>query len=534
MPRKKSSLAPLKPKRGCKIGGIGVIYARYSSHNQKDMSIEQQVALCRELAEECGIDVVDVYADRAISGKTDKRPEFQRMMKDSTNKKFQYVLSWKSSRIGRNMLEAMVNECKLADNGVRIVYAEEDFDDTAAGRFAARSMMNVNQFYIENMAEDVKRGMNGNAEKCLANGPAPFGYKVEDMRYVIDSPKDEIVREIYSRVAAYEKFVDIYEDLNARGIKTAKGNKWGRSSFQTLLKNERYRGIYIFDEIRIEGGMPRIISDELFFKVQNVLRTKKNAQGRHRVNGDYMLTGKLFCGHCKKPMVGVSGNAPNGSSYYYYTCRGRREKACDKKSVSRDFIEKEVARGIREYLFRDDAMDFIADKVIRFRESLDEDNEVQLLKDQLTETERSLKNIVTAIENGVYSSSTKSRLDELENQRRELKAKLAQLDIERPNITRNQVMGWLNSFKYGDINNKQYLFSLFNAFLTAVYLYDDNKIKIVFSMSENSEIELNIDDEPEDGEFSYKLCDGSPQQSQTNYAVISVINSVVVLTYKHK
>ena len=532
MPRKSNTSMPVKPKRGSKTGGTGVIYGRYSSHNQKDMSIEQQVSLCRELAEEFGIEIVDIYADRAISGKTDKRPEFQRMMKDSVKKKFQYVLSWKSSRIGRNMLEAMVNECKLADNGVRLVYVEEDFDDTAAGRFAARSMMNVNQFYIENMAEDVKRGMNGNAEKCLANGPAPFGYKVEDMHYVVDSPKDEIVREIYRRVASGEKLVDIYTSLNDRGIKTAKGNAWGRSSFQTLLKNERYRGIYIFDEIRIEGGMPRIVSDELFYKVQNVLRTKKNAQGRHRVNGDYLLTGKLFCGHCKRPMVGVSGNAPNGSTYYYYTCKGRREKACDKKSVSRDFIEKEVARGIREYVFRDDSMNFIAESVIRFQESLDDNNELQLLKDQLAENERNLKNIVTAIENGIFSSSTKSRLDELENEKKEINAKIAQLAIEHPNISRNQVIGWLNSFKYGDINDKEYLFSLFNTFLTAVYLYDDDRIKIVFSMSENSEVELNIDDEPEGGEFSYKLCDGSPQQSQTKYAVISAINSVFVLSYK--
>ena len=164
MPKKRPALS---------VGGIGVIYGRYSSHNQKDISIEQQVALCRKLAEDRKVTIKEIYADRAISGKTDKRPAFQKMLKDSESGSFDYVIAWKSSRIGRNMLEAMVNECRLADNGVRILYVEEDFDDTAAGRFAKRSMMNVNQFYIENMAEDVKRGMNSNAERCLVNGPAP-------------------------------------------------------------------------------------------------------------------------------------------------------------------------------------------------------------------------------------------------------------------------------------------------------------------------------------------------------------------------
>lgn len=537
MPRKSISSVPSKPKKGSRTGGTGVIYGRYSSHNQKDISIEQQVSLCRELADSFGIEVIDVYADRAVSGKTDKRPEFQRMMKDSTKKKFQYVLSWKSSRIGRNMLEAMMNECRLADNGVRIVYAEEDFDDTAAGRFAARSMMNVNQFYIENMAEDVKRGMNSNAENCLANGPAPFGYKVDDkLHYVIDPPKDEIVREIFQRVARGDKFVDICDDLNNRGIKTAKGNKWGRSSFQTLLKNERYRGIYIFDEIRIEGGMPRIVSDELFFKVQNVLRTKKNAQGRHRVNGDYLLTGKLFCGHCKKPMVGISGTANNGALYYYYTCKGRREKSCKKKNVSRDFIEKEVARCVREFILQDDVFEWIANIIEKYQSEINNKPELDMLRDRLADITRSIKNIVTAIENGVFTSSTKDRLNELEAEKREVTTSISQLEKECPIVTREQVMDWLESFRNGSIDDKQYQFLLFNSFLNAVYLYDDKRIKIVFSMSDDiSEIETLIDNDEsgEMNECSYNLCNGSPQQSQTNYAIITMVNSVFVLTCKY-
>ena len=137
--------------------GVAVIYARYSSHNQRDVSIEQQVKQCQEFAQRNNLSIIEVYADRAVSGKTDQRPNFQRMMKDAEKKKFRYVIAWKSNRMGRNMLQAMINEARLDEAGIRCLYTEEDFDDTAAGRFALRNMMNVNQFYSENMAEDVMR-----------------------------------------------------------------------------------------------------------------------------------------------------------------------------------------------------------------------------------------------------------------------------------------------------------------------------------------------------------------------------------------
>ena len=164
-----------------------VIYARYSSANQRDCSIEQQVEKCRELAAREGVTVIEIYADRAVSGKTDRRPNFQRMMKDASLRQFDVVLAWKSNRMGRNMLQAMMNEEQLRSNGIRTIYAEEDFDDTAAGRFALRNMMNVNQFYSENMAEDISRGLMDNASKCMSNGSLPLGYKTgKDQKVVLD------------------------------------------------------------------------------------------------------------------------------------------------------------------------------------------------------------------------------------------------------------------------------------------------------------------------------------------------------------
>ena len=479
---------PAKPKRGdaSSILGDGVLYGRYSSHSQKDISIEQQFEKGYELAAEYGINIVGTYADRAVSGRTDKRKEFQRMMREIPKfSSVRYVIAWKSNRMGRNMLEALVNEAKLQDMGVRVLYVEEDFDDTAAGRFAARSMMNVNQFYSENMAEDIKRGLYDNADKCMvANGRLPYGYKSdEDLHYVIDEPKAAIVQEIFTRVACGEPFVDIYNSLNARGLKTSRKKPWGRSSFQKILSNERYRGVYIYGDVRKEGGIPRIISDELFFKVQEVLKTKKNPQGRHRVNGDYLLTGKLFCGKCKSPMTGISGTGRTGKLHYYYVCQKRRaEKTCDKKNVRRDDIEKIVAMAIREQILQDDVIEWIADSTINYNKRKEEAGHIGILKDQLDETNRSIKNIMSAIEQGIITETTKSRLMELEGERSSIEAKIAVAKSDIIEISRDDLIAGLEMYRDGDVSDKKYQARLFDTFLVAVYVYDD-ELKIVFSFT---------------------------------------------------
>ena len=231
-------------------------------------------------------------------------------------------------------------------------------------------MMNVNQFYSENMAEDITRGMMDNASKCLSNGALPLGYKAgENGRIVLDKAQAAVVQEIYTRVACREPFVDIAADLNRRGIKTKRGGPWTKSSFYTICRNERYRGIYIYDDVRVEGGVPRIVSDGLFYRVQEVLKVKKTPQSaRHHTGAeDYLLTGKLFCGKCGRPMTGVSGTSRSGEMHYYYTCqKRRREHACDKKNVIREQIEKSVAQAIKQYMLTDEMIQHMADATMAY------------------------------------------------------------------------------------------------------------------------------------------------------------------------
>lgn len=346
-----------------------VIYARYSSAAQNDASIEQQIEKNTEFAQQNSLYIVGIYSDRAMSGRSDNRPDFQRMLRDAPKGKFKYVIAWKSNRMGRNMLQAMLNEAKLQAAGVRCLYVEEDYDDTPAGRYALRSMMNLNQFFSENMAEDIQRGLEDNAKQCKVNGKLPYGFvKGPDARFAVDDFKMSIVQEIFDRLENNEPEVDIYGDFNRRRIPSPTGKEWNKNSIHAIASNERYTGVYIWGSIRVEGGIPAVIGKEQFAAVQEKRKIKKNVRGRHRDNGDYMLTGKLYCGHCGGHMVGMSGTSKLGAPYYYYACQTRRnQKACSKKPARRDWLERMIALIVQQQILQPDVMEWIADRIMEFQ-----------------------------------------------------------------------------------------------------------------------------------------------------------------------
>ena len=477
--------------------GAAVIYARYSSHNQKDASIEQQVEACMKHAAALKLPVIHTYADRAISGKTDKRPRFQQMMKDAEKRNFRYVIAWKSNRMGRNMLQAMVNEERLRECGVKTFYVEEDFDDTAAGRFALRNMMSVNQFYIENMAEDIKRGMMDNAKQCKANGTQPFGYKIsKDKKIIIDTEKAPIVQEIYEKAANGYRIVDICHELNERGYRTNTGKPFGRSSFNKILHNERYRGIYIYRDVRIEDGIPRIISDELYFRAQEALRMKSNPRfnGRRRENSVYLLTGKLFCGHCLSPMIGDSGASHTGAIHYYYSCQKRkRQHICNKTNVQRDAIEKLIAKTIYDYCLKDDIIEQIADATVEHNIRKIKESDVGVLEDELADVNKRIGNLMKAMEAGAMSQNTLARFHELEDQQMRLNIKLQDAKANVVSCSREQLIAGMRIFRKLDVEDKKSQAELFDMFLKAAFLYDD-KLRIVFQFPrEHDSIDVPIE-----------------------------------------
>ena len=484
----------------------GIIYVRYSSHAQRDVSIEQQIRACRAFAERQGIRIVEVYEDRALSGTSDKRPGFQRMIQDAERSNWSYVIVYTLDRFARDRYASAIYKRKLKDYGVKVLSAMENISDDPTGVLMESLLEGLAEYYSKELSQKVRRGHEDNARKCMVNGMLPLGYvRGEDGRYATYEPEADLVREVFTRVNQSEPLADIIRDLNARGLRTKKGKQWNRSSFNQMLTNERYTGVYLYQDIRIPGGIPQIIPQDLFDSVQCKIQTKTNSrrdptgtrpQRRRREKGTYLLTGKLFCGNCKHPMTGVSGTSKTSALHFYYTCKGRRadHTSCSKKNVRRDHIESFVTTALREALFTDSGMAALADSAVEYQRQNSGFGELITLKDQLADTERSLANLMRAIEAGIFSSTTQARLQELEDQKRTLTRQIALAEADAADVmTREDYLALLEMFRHGDVNDNRYQEALIDTFLVAAYVYDD-KVKFVFNLGkENSHTEVPFD-----------------------------------------
>ena len=455
------------------------IYARRSSDRQNEESTAQQIAECKRVAERLGYTVVRIFADEAKTGKNDRRPEFQKMVRAIEAGKCDVVIAYKSNRISRNMLQALTYENRFEKCGVKMVYAKEEFGDNAAGRFALRNMMNLNQFYSENMSEDIKRCLYTYAQDCkVLNGRMPLGYcKGEDGKYhLANDGSVEIVQEIFMLYCSGIKSSAICQALNARGVKTSQGNKFTVGTIEKMIKQEKYIGIYRYGDIRIPGGVPRIIDDETFKKAQERLAEAHRAPAKSWSQTDYLLTGKLFCGHCGSAMVGESGRGRNGETYNYYCCAKKKKdtKLCSKKRIRQDYIEDLIIAFTVNNVLTDKVIDKVAEEAIKLqnndKRTIIHQQHIQHLED----VNRKIQNIVSAIANGLYSEALKASLESLEEEAKNLSRQIAEERHEKPTFTKEQLVEWMSGFRNGDTKSPKFRKQIVDIFVNAIYLYDDH------------------------------------------------------------
>lgn len=177
-----------------------VIYARFSSHTQREESIEGQVRECKNFAEKNNIKIINIYADRAVSGKTDNRPQFLQMINDSSKLKFDAVLVYQLDRFARNRYDSAMYKSKLKKYGVRVISAKENITTEAAGIILESVLEGMAEYYSVELAQKVNRGMHENALKCKYNGGViPLGYKVnpKEQKLEIDNISAQIVKKIF-------------------------------------------------------------------------------------------------------------------------------------------------------------------------------------------------------------------------------------------------------------------------------------------------------------------------------------------------
>lgn len=454
-----------------------VIYARYSSENQNDQSIEQQIRECKDFADANCITVIDSYSDRAMTGRNDNRVAFQKMIRDSAKRQFEAVIVWKLDRFGRNREEIAINKSKLRHNGVKVLYAKECIPETPEGIILESVLEGIAEYYSASLSQNIMRGMRENALNCLSTGPGlSLGYYLKDKQFHIDEHAANIVKGIYTDYANGDEITEIYKALNEKGYKTIRGKPFNCNSIIRILDNRRYIGEYKWHDVFNPSGMPRIIEDELWERAQT--RRKKSKKTPVQSRGvDYLLTSKLFCGLCGKPMIGDSGIA-KGSKYTYYTCQTRkRNHGCDKKSVNKEYIERLVVETTINKVLTDDYIEQVATAAVELQERETENTELNYYKSKLKETEKILSNLLKAIEQGIINETTQSRMLELEQEKRELMAGIARESISRPKISKQFIVDTLKQFKAAaDIDNPKDRQRIIDCFVGSVWLYDDKTV----------------------------------------------------------
>ena len=287
-----------------------VIYARFSSDNQREESIEGQVRECTEYCNKNGINVIGNYIDRAFSAKTDNRPDFQRMIKDSEKKQFEVIIVWKLDRFARDRYDSAHYKALLKKNGVKVVSATENISDGPNGILLESVLEGMAEYYSAELAEKVIRGQTENALKCKFNGGTiPYGYNINSEKYFeINPAQAPFVIEIFKRYDEGESITDIVNDFKNRKIKNQKGTNFTINTIGNILRNRRYIGEYKYREIVIPKGIPKIIDEEIFERVQKRIDSNIHAPGKAKAKDEYLLTTKLFCGTCQRMMVGESNS----------------------------------------------------------------------------------------------------------------------------------------------------------------------------------------------------------------------------------
>lgn len=479
-----------------------VIYARYSSHAQREESIEGQLRECKEYALKNGFTIIGEYCDHALSGKTDNRPQFQKLIKDSEKGHFDTVIMYTLDRFARNRYDSAIYKAKLRKNGVKIFYAKQPMPDTPEGIILESVLEGYAEYYSENLARSIKRGMKENALHGKAPGATPpLGYKINsEHEYEIDPVGTKIVNEIYVKYAAGQSATEIINWLNEQGYKTSRGNDFNKNSLRTILKNDKYIGIYRYMDIVKEGGIPAIVDKDLFNKVQSMLHHNYTVRARTKAKEDYLLTTKLFCGHCGEPMVGESGTSKTGKLHTYYKCIGRKHKHnCDKKPVKKEWIENIVVKATVERTLTDETINLIATKAIELINKENADTSYLTgLQNSLKDTESKIKNILKAIEQGIFTDSTKDRLQELEDEKKNLEGLITREEMKKPSLTKEHIIYWLTLFKGGDINDTEYKRKIIDTLVNAVFVYDNpdggTKLVLTFNISEQNMVTIQGSD----------------------------------------
>jgi len=361
-------------------------------------------------------------------------------------------------------------KAKLKRNGVQLLYAKEVIPEGSSGILLECMIEGFAEFYSASLSENVKRGFYDSALDRKTLGQKILGYKTgSDGRFHVDEGQAAVVRRIFEEYAAGERAKDIYARLNAEGHRTSRGGLFNKNSIRRILQNEKYIGVYEYEDIRDENGIPPIVDRELFGKVQNMVEI--NHASPNQKAQTFLLTGKLKCGHCGEDMTGDGGTSRSGKSYSYYTCNGRKYKrGCEKERAPKDWIEELVIEKLVEMLNTEGFIKMLADQAYEYQEREYDRSLLDSLESRKKENEKAIENILDNMEAGVISPSVKSRLIKLEAAAANIEKGIVKENMANPKLSHDAMIFFLERFRDADMEDEKHRARLFKTFLKNVFL----------------------------------------------------------------
>ena len=433
-----------------------VIYARYSSDKQTEDSIEAQVRACRDYAAAKNYNIVEIYADEAISGKGSKtslRAKYQKMLRDCNKGTFDTILIHKYDRIARNLGEHVNLTAKLQEKGITLIATAQDFGTSSEAKIMKTLMWSLSEYYIDNLANEVKKGHKETAMKGLHNGGyAPFGYDVVNQKYVINELEAVYVRKIFDAAINCEGFKHIIKELSERGITGKRGKPIKYTQIYEILRNEKYTGVYTYsteeesnradrrtkpNAIRIENALPIIIDKAKFMEVQNIMNSRKQTGKK----SNYLCSGLVYC-ECGAKMYGMKSTR-KGHTYYYYYC----SKRCGAPVVNMKLIDN-AAKNYLHTLLSDKNQKVISEALRNYKglegERTKDFNAI--LKKKIEEKQNQYDALMSNLSSGTLPSEV---VNDIGIKMNNLKAEIENLKNTKPpkDYTVDQVSNWLNSLK---------------------------------------------------------------------------------------
>lgn len=434
------------------------IYTRFSSDNQTEMSTQAQVRACTEFANGNGMDVYRIYSDEAISGteeKTNQRAQYQAMLADAKQHRFEVLLIHKYDRVARSLEEHVRLSKMMEKEKIPIIAVAQNFGASIEGDFAKQMMWVLSEYYSKNLSKEVRKGHREVALKGLHNGgPAPFGYRIENQQLVIEPSEAIYVKKMFDAALNRRGHTGLIREMKEAGVRGRNGKEIKYTQIYEILRNEKYAGIYVYSvegcrhrktrletagAIRIDGAIPAIVDKNTFYEVQKIMDMRKQ---NGRKQNEYLCSGLVYCKCGAKMHI---HRAPNrkGDKYVYYACSAN----CCAPTVREEVLVKAVTDYLKELL--SDAMQL---KIAHFLRSYRNHRKdcratyTAVVKKQIAAKQTEYDNLVKNLSAATFAPEI---IQDLNNRMKALKAEIEALATAEPpeEYSMNTILEWLKAIK---------------------------------------------------------------------------------------